>query len=233
MENLVDIVISKLKVKEDPVRVKQAETYYPTSLHVLGVKVPDQREVIKWLRGKVKSWSNRDIIHLTLELTATKIFECQQVAFELLGKSKKLVEELTRNDLEALAVGLDNWASVDSYSIYLYGIKWRQGIISDKDVLDLVKSENKWERRIAVVSTVTLNQKAHGGTGDPEKTLMICEKVVDDGDDMVQKGLSWALRELTKRDEEPVRKFMETYDSRLAGRVRKEVWNKLNTGKKN
>ena len=51
--------------------------------------------------------------------------------------------------------------------------------------------------------------------------------------DMVVKALSWALRELAKREDGPVREFMEENDERLAGRVRKEVWNKLNTGKKN
>ncbi len=52
-------------------------------------------------------------------------------------------------------------------------------------------------------------------------------------DDMVVKALSWALRELSKREEEPIRKFMNKNDSRLAGRVRREVWNKLNIGRKN
>ena len=52
MDSLVDVVIRKLKKAYDPVRVKQAESYYPTSLQVLGVKVPDQREVVKWLRAE-------------------------------------------------------------------------------------------------------------------------------------------------------------------------------------
>ncbi|MFC2125520.1 DNA alkylation repair protein [Bacteroidota bacterium] len=233
MDKTVNTVIYRLKQRRNSVRVKQSETYYPTALRVLGVKVPDQREIVRWLRKEVKNWLPRDIIDLSIKLVETGIYECQQVAYELLGKSNKLVGGLTREDLTALATGLDNWASVDAYSIYLYGIKWRQGIISDNDVLDLAESDNRWERRVAIVSTVALNQKAHGGMGDADRTLMICEKVIDDRDDMVVKALSWALRELAKREDQPVRKFMEENDSRLAGRVCREVWNKLNTGKKN
>ncbi|HUS10646.1 MAG TPA: DNA alkylation repair protein, partial [Pyrinomonadaceae bacterium] len=62
------------------------------------------------------------------------------------------------------------------------------------------RSKNRWLRRTALVSTVPLNNKARGGRGDSERTLMICEMLLDDRDDMVIKALSWALRELSKRD---------------------------------
>ena len=184
MDKMVEIIIALLEEKSKPGRIELSKTYYPTSMRVLGVKVPDQRGVVKWLKDEIKQWPVRGIINLSIALTETKIYEAQQVAYELIGKSKKLVSDLTKADLKALAIGLDNWASVDAYSIYLFGIKWRQGIIADKDVMKLLGSDNRWERRVAVVSTVALNQKAHGGTGDPDRTLMICEKVVDDKDDL-------------------------------------------------
>lgn len=65
------------------------------------------------------------------------------------------------------------------------------------------------------------------------KVLAVCHKVVDDHDDTMVKGLSWALRELIRADRKAVEKFLEQYDDRLAARVRREVRNKLNTGLKN
>jgi 3-methyladenine DNA glycosylase AlkD len=50
---------------------------------------------------------------------------------------------------------------------------------------------------------------------------------------MVVKALSWALRELSKTDTRAVENFMNKNDKVLAGRVKKEVWTKLRTGKKN
>ena len=50
---------------------------------------------------------------------------------------------------------------------------------------------------------------------------------------MVVKGLSWALRELVPRDREAVVGFLEEHDGVLAARVKREVWNKLETGLKN
>ena len=99
--------------------------------------------------------------------------------------------------------------------------------------MEWTRVDDRWVRRRALVSTVALNQKSHGGTGDTPRTLTICETLIGDKDDMVIKALSWALRELSKRDHESVRRFMEKHDELLAARVRREVWTKLKTGRKN
>ena len=52
-----------------------------------------------------------------------------------------------------------------------------------------------------------------------------------DGDDMVVKAMSWALRELAKRDPRAVRDFLAAQP--VAARVAREVRNKLTTGLKN
>jgi len=61
---------------------------------------------------------------------------------------------------------------------------------------------------------------------------MICERIISDKDDMVQKALSWALRELSKRDKVPVEDFIEKHWEKLSGRVKREVTTKLTTGRK-
>ena len=53
-----------------------------------------------------------------------------------------------------------------------------------------------------------------------------------DRDDMVVKAMSWALRELAKRDPLAVRRFAASHQD-LAPRVVREVTNKLKTGLKN
>jgi 3-methyladenine DNA glycosylase AlkD len=94
-------------------------------------------------------------------------------------------------------------------------------------------AEVQRRRRAAVVSTVPLNKRSQGGSGDPERTLAICTLVAADHDDRVAKGLSWALRELISRDRRAVRRFLEENDAALGARVRREVRNKLRTGRKN
>ena len=87
--------------------------------------------------------------------------------------------------------------------------------------------------RSALVCTVALNAPSRGGKGDRERMLDICERLAGDGDDMVVKALSWALRELSKREPVAARRFLKQHDAVLAARVKREVRRKLETGKKN
>lgn len=60
----------------------------------------------------------------------------------------------------------------------------------------------------------------------------MCRIVAGDRDDMVAKSLSWALRELAKRDPTPLVQFLTEHDDVLAARVEREVERKIETGRK-
>ena len=75
--------------------------------------------------------------------------------------------------------------------------------------------------------------KTRGGHGDARRTLAICEMLAGDHDDMVVEAMSWALRELVPWDPNAVDRFLSDNDDRLAARVKREVRNKLRTGRKN
>ena len=135
--------------------------------------------------------------------------------------------------MEELGSGNENWWNVDAFALFLSGPAWRERQVPDAVIKRWARSPDKWWRRTAVAGTVALNNKARGGSGDAARTLMICEMLIDDREDMVVKAVSWALRELSKRDPELVRKFLSRYENRLAPRVAREVGNKLQTGLKN
>jgi 3-methyladenine DNA glycosylase AlkD len=83
------------------------------------------------------------------------------------------------------------------------------------------------------VSTVAFNVRSQGGKGDTGRTLVICKLLVGDHEDMVVKALSWALRQLVYFDPTAVEMFLQEHEHLLAGRVKREVGNKLRTGLKN
>lgn len=225
-------IIEQLKNVADPERIKTSKTMFPTKMEVLGVTNPVMKELLKKWWIELKSWPPEKLLDFAKKLVDTQIFECNQVAFELLWKNKKALSELTLADLEILGKNMDNWVTTDTFSVMLSGWAWRNNQITDTDILKWLNAENLWWRRTAIVSTVGMNLKSRGGPGDTDKTIMICEKVVDNREDMIVKALSWALRELSKADKPAVEEFMEKYDSRLAGRVRREVYTKLKTGTK-
>lgn len=214
-------------------RREKIQYYAPSSQRMIGVSNPDIKVLLKEIRAKYAAAGPGEWIELCKGLVAAGVFESQVLAFEMIGRDKKLLNALEYKDLSALGRNLDNWASVDHYSVGIFGVLWGKGVVKDSHIDKLLKSENFWDRRVAVVSTVALNLKSRGGTGDTPRTLAVCEQVVDDHHDMIQKALSWALRELSKRDRNAVYAFMEQYGKRLANRVVREVNHKLEFGTKN
>ncbi|UCC17662.1 MAG: DNA alkylation repair protein [Dehalococcoidales bacterium] len=139
---------------------------------------------------------------------------------------------ITAEYLEPLGDRMDTWGLVDAFSA-IAGPAWRESYISDETVMGWTRSESRWWRRAALVCTVFQNRKAQGGRGDTPRTLMVCEVLASDKDDMVAKGMSWALRDLSKRDRAAVEKFVEEHRDELPALVKREVHNKLTLGVKN
>jgi hypothetical protein len=154
------------------------------------------------------------------------------VGYELVYHHPGGLASLSAGAVERLGRGMDGWGSVDAFGTYVSGPAWRQGRVGDADVRRRAASPDRWWRRAALVSTVALNLRSRGGTGDTARTLDICARLAADRDDMVVKALSWALRALVVWDPGAVRAFLEEHDGVLAPRVRREVRSKLETGLK-
>jgi len=175
----------------------------------------------------------RFVVEVALLLLDKHTIEHRFVAYELVCHHRAALASLTEKDIRLFGKGIDSWGSVDMFACYLSGPAWRERQVPDKLIHTWVHSKNRWWRRAALVSTVPLNNKARGGSGDTPRTLEVCGSLVADRDDMVVKAMSWALRELSKRDPEAVGLFLDEHQNVLAARVVREVRNKLSTGLKN
>ncbi len=173
------------------------------------------------------------VIGLALELLERPNFEYRFVAYELVCHHHAALRSLGERELEQLGYGIDSWEDVDTFACYLAGPAWREHQVPDALIELWAHSEDRWWRRAALVSTVALNNKARGGRGDTARTLQVCRVLAGDRDEMVVKAMSWALRELSKRDPQAVHEFLAEQQSVLAARVVREVRNKLSTGLKN
>lgn len=194
-------------------------------------------EAIRSLRRefskRVANSPPRFVVDVALALMNAHTFEHRFVAYELVCHHRAALASLTEKDLKLLAKGIGSWGTVDMFACFLSGQAWREKQVSDKLIHSWARSRNRWFRRAALVSTVPLNSKSRGGRGDTARTLEVCRALVSDRDDMVVKALSWALRELSKRDPKAVDQFIEEHQGELAARVVREVRNKLSTGLKN
>ena len=61
-----------------------------------------------------------------------------------------------------------------------------------------------WERRIAIVSTLSLIRNS-----EFEDVLKLSKQLLSDKEDLMHKATGWMLREVGKRDEKVLRKFLD------------------------
>jgi 3-methyladenine DNA glycosylase AlkD len=159
----------------------------------------------------------------------------RHLAYELLRAAPRALAAARPAHVERLAEDMSSWGEVDCFGCFVAGVAWRAGRISDRHIARFAAAEDRWRRRAALVATVPLNARSRGATsatGDAARTLAVCKLLLDDRDDMVVKAMSWALRELAKRDARAVRAFLAAHGERLAARIRREVTSKLTSGRK-
>lgn len=187
-----------------------------------------RREVSK----ELKLASSSVIYELAEALVDSPLPGGRFVACELVAAHEGAMKAVTVTRVTRLADGMSGWVDTDVIGCYVSGPAWRAGQISDKTIRTWASSRNRWWRRTALVSTVPLNLRARGGHGDIARTLAVCAQLKQDRDPMVYKAISWALRELAKREPGAVKEFVAANRDCLHSSVVREVRSKLETGLK-
>ena len=88
---------------------------------------------------------------------------------------------------------INNWDLVDLSARDIIG-----AYLYNKDrspLYELVKSNNLWKRRIAIIATSHFIKQ-----NEFEDTINIAEILLDDREDLIHKAVGWMLREVGKRD---------------------------------
>jgi 3-methyladenine DNA glycosylase AlkD len=197
-----------------------------------GARTTELRALRRAISRQIATLPGSDVRALALALFGHDL-RTRFIAYELLYHHREALAGLGRRDIIQLGRGMDSWDAVDMFGCLVSGPTWREHQVSEAFIHAWARSNDRWRRRAALVSTVPLNSKARGGRGDAERTLAVCRLLIEDRDDMVVKALSWALRELSKRDPASVQRFLREHEASLAPRVRREVRSKLSTGLKN
>jgi 3-methyladenine DNA glycosylase AlkD len=110
---------------------------------------------------------------------------------------------------------INNWDLVDLSAHYIVGdylCSLRQEEKKYRTVLEnLARSNNLWERRIAVISTLTFIYK-----GESEWTFRIVKMLLNDPHDLIHKACGWMLREVGKRvSEKELTLFLDIYGAKM------------------
>jgi 3-methyladenine DNA glycosylase AlkD len=187
----------------------------------LGISIPQQRAIAK------------KYIDLTLpqlqKMLENKIHEFRLVALFILvykyaksdDKGKKEIADFYLKNTKKV----NNWDLVDSSAGYILG-----DYLLDKDkaiLYKLAKSENLWEKRIAIISTQGFIRK-----NKFDDTLKIAEILINDKHDLIHKAVGWMLREVGNRDLKLLYGFLDKHYQKMPRTMLRYAIEKFEIAKK-
>ena len=195
---------SELSAAGDPERAKGVAWFFKTGKgeyaegdRFLGIRVPVQRKIALGFKDLQLSDIGK--------LLASPLHECRFAALEILVAQYEAGSPSERmaifNFYLRNTAGINNWDLVDTSAPYIVG----EHLISRKRaILDkLAASPVLWERRIAIVSTLTLIKR-----GELDDAFRIATKLLPDRHDLTHKAVGWALRETGRQSRPALAEFL-------------------------
>jgi 3-methyladenine DNA glycosylase AlkD len=90
-------------------------------------------------------------------------------------------------------------------------------------LLEWTESESRWRRRAAAVSLVPIARKGEM----LEDVFRVADRLMEDRDDLVQKGVGWLLKEASKKHPVEVRDYLLRWRTRTSALVLRYASEKL------
>jgi 3-methyladenine DNA glycosylase AlkD len=171
-----------------------------------GITVPAQRQVAKK--------------YLTLPLSEikkllqNKVHECRLTGVLILvdqfEKASLMQKKALHKFYLANARQINNWDLVDCSARIMVGEYLVVNPSQIKLLAKLANSKNLWERRIAIVASWAFIRR-----NQFDVTLNLAKKLLADPHDLMHKAVGWMLREVGKKDQKVLEKFLDEYATKL------------------
>jgi 3-methyladenine DNA glycosylase AlkD len=200
-----------LHLRADPVRAETSSRYFKTGPggygagdRFIGLTAPQ-------LHALARIYHPMPLSEIE-KLLLCEIHEARSLALTIMGARYKKGDTAEQDLIFQLYLDrldrVDNWDLVDSSAPYITGPHLQA---RDRSLLDtLIASPILWRRRIAILSTLHFIR-----AGELQPTLDLCDRLIADKQDLMHKACGWMLREVGKRDEAILERWLDDRASRL------------------
>ena len=186
---------------------KTAPGEYGYGDQFIGLTVPENRKISR-------TYHHADF-NLILEMLQNPIHEFRLAALlALVEKYNRSKTDEARNEIAEFYISnchlANNWDLVDLSTEYILGEEILKGRHID-DIISLSKSESIWERRCAVVATLTPVRK-----GQLDFAFDLCHRLIRDTKPLMHKAVGWVLRECGKKNRMRLETFLQNHISSIS-----------------
>jgi 3-methyladenine DNA glycosylase AlkD len=215
--------IAALRAEADPDRARGMAAYHRADRTYLGLSNGRVSELATAWRKDVDLPGR---VALAQGLWASDIFEARIAAAKLFLQARIRPDDTPAwVCLVGFVPGFDSWAIADAVAQAAH-----KRLLADPSRLDEVetwtRSDHMWTRRAALVFTLCFTKSRNPKPAETEardRILTWCAGYSDDPDWFMQKAIAWWVRELSKKDPDRARGFLDTHGARLKTWARKEA----------
>jgi 3-methyladenine DNA glycosylase AlkD len=201
MNQLLEQIRQELKANADQQTKDGAKRYFKEAIIVNGVKTDLVGKIAAKYWKEVKCLPKKEIFALSEELYKSGVME---EAFVPANWLPNIADQFEKEDLPTfkrwIESYIDNWAKCDGLCNHTVGdfmIKFPECV---GELLVWAKSDNRWLKRAAAVTLIVPGKKGMF----LQESFQICDLLLTDPDDLVQKGYGWLLKAETEKHPEEV-----------------------------
>jgi 3-methyladenine DNA glycosylase AlkD len=172
-----------------------------------GLNTPTWRAIMRGFRPRIRTLSLDKRLQLAEALFAEGEGWLGHSAIYVLALSVRELGPKHFERLDRMAERFTGWSHVDEVCI---SVLQPLLLAHRAETLDLLgrwnRSPNRWKRRASVVAFT----RKIGESGEfTEEALRLCENLVHDPEDLVRKGVGWALKDVMRGDRERVLAYVK------------------------
>ncbi|MCW3998631.1 MAG: DNA alkylation repair protein [Candidatus Bathyarchaeota archaeon] len=201
MQSIVSQIRADLTANVDIETQRGAKRYFKEDIKVYGVKTATVGKIAQKFWRQAKELPKGEIFDLCEELYRSGFME---EAFVVSDWMPRYIDHLEADDIHIfrqwISSYVTNWAECDGFCNHTVGDLIQKFPLIVDEVKSWAKSGNRWLRRASAVSFIVPAKKGMFLAD----ALEICDMLLLSGDDLVQKGYGWLLKEESRVHQQEV-----------------------------
>lgn len=203
MHPLAKEILAELSSRKNDANREKDKRYHKYPGHEsFGITTPDLARILREYRKKILLCEKEEVMAIAKTLFEKSIEESILAGNYLISMHQ---EKLSAEDLLFFDRALEyfcSWSTIDNFCIdVLHPFILKYPDATMPFLRKWSKSPNLWKRRASVVA---FTRKAGASGRFTNDAIKICESLLDDDEDLVKKGVGWALKDLMKGEKKTI-----------------------------